>query len=88
MEENKSNIISDSNNDNKNVEFKQEPAAKPKVAVSFDKAFDTSTYKNGSFTKSFVSWERLIPVLQLAIGTTEKPKGIVIDKDGIDVIIK
>lgn len=75
--------------DNKNYKVetgREDP--KPKVAVSFDKSFDSDSYKNNAYTKTFISWERLIPVLQLALGTNEKPKGVIIDRDGLDVILK
>ena len=59
-----------------------------KLAIAFDKeALSSEKILSGSFTKTFISWDRICPALQLASGTMSPIKGVIVNKDGIELIL-
>jgi len=73
--------------ENKKIETTQSELPKEQIAVAFDKdSLSPEKILTGTFTKTSLSWDRLTPAMQLAAGTMQKIKGVIVTKDGIDLI--
>lgn len=74
--------------DKTKIEATQEEQPKKQIAVAFDKdSLSPEKITKGTFIKTFVSWERMCPAMQLAAGTMQKIKGVIVTEQGIDLIL-
>ena len=69
------------------IETSQEELPTEQIAVAFDKdSLSPEKITTGSFTKTNLTWERMMPAMQLAAGTMQKIKGVIVTKEGVDLI--